>query len=133
MAAVLWLLCYGCCATAAVLCCATAAVLWLLCYGCCAVGAVTMVACLQGRILVLETKPQQNKLHVVCEKETRGAVYTITGFQVHSTCAIFICLFSNCAALLSCQQANYLAAVGSARCWCTHCIALPLSSTVKSR
>ncbi|DBA79836.1 TPA: hypothetical protein ACH3X2_007673 [Trebouxia sp. C0005] len=35
----------------------------------------------KGRILVLETKPQQNKLHIVCEKETRGAVYTITGFQ----------------------------------------------------
>ncbi len=48
-------------------------------------AAVTMVAYLQGRILVLETKPQQNKLHIVCEKETRGAVYTITGFQVQFT------------------------------------------------
>lgn len=38
----------------------------------------------QGRILVLETKPQQQKLHIVCEKETRGAVYTISGFQVCS-------------------------------------------------
>ena len=37
---------------------------------------------LQGRILVLETKPQQQKLHIVSEKEPRGAVYTISGFQV---------------------------------------------------
>ncbi len=65
--------------------------------------AVTMVACLQGRILVLETKPQQNKLHIVCEKETRGAVYTITGFQVQLTPTICIRLHSNHAALLSCQ------------------------------
>ncbi len=64
----------------------------MLCHGCCAMAAVTMVAHLQCRILVLETKPQQNKLHVVCEKETRGAVYTITGFQVHSTPTISICL-----------------------------------------
>lgn len=35
----------------------------------------------KGRILVLETKIQQQKLHIVCEKETRGAVYTISGFQ----------------------------------------------------
>ena len=48
MAAVLWLLCYGCCATAAVLCCATAAVLccataavlWVLCCGCCNNGGM---------------------------------------------------------------------------------------------
>ena len=37
---------------------------------------------LQGRILVLETKPGQHKLHLVYEKETRGAVYTMSGFQV---------------------------------------------------
>ena len=41
-----------------------------------------LVLLLQGRILVLETKIQQQKLHIVCEKETRGAVYTISGFQV---------------------------------------------------
>ena len=71
--------------------------------------AVTVVACLQGRILVLETKPQQNKLHIVCEKETRGAVYTITGFQVHNPIMLRR-LHSNHAALLSCQQAIQLTA-----------------------
>ncbi|KAL3145326.1 hypothetical protein ABBQ38_001586 [Trebouxia sp. C0009 RCD-2024] len=35
----------------------------------------------KGRILVLESKPGKHKLHLVFEKDTRGAVYTISGFQ----------------------------------------------------
>ncbi len=38
-----WLLCYGCCAMAAVLQLLCYAVLRLLCYGCCAMGAVLWV------------------------------------------------------------------------------------------
>ena len=49
-----------------------------------AAGYATAAA-MQGRILVLETKPGQHKLHLVCEKETRGAVYTMSGFQVAVT------------------------------------------------
>ena len=55
-----------------------------LCLGC---------ACaIQGRILVLETKPGQHKLHLVYEKETRGAVYTMSGFQV-ALPTVITCLF----------------------------------------
>ena len=59
-----------------------------------------LLARLQGRILILETKPQQHKLHLVSEKETRGAVYTMSSFQVsqahglhdaaHPMCAIVL-------------------------------------------
>jgi DNA damage-binding protein 1 len=34
---------------------------------------------MQGRILVLQSR--DGKLHVICTKETRGAVYNVTSFQ----------------------------------------------------
>ena len=50
--------------------------------------------CVQGRILILETKPQQHKLQLVHEKETRGAVYTMSGFQVSSSCITLLMCFT---------------------------------------
>ena len=34
----------------------------------------------QGRIVVFEVRDR--KLHVICEKETKGAVYSLCAFQV---------------------------------------------------
>lgn len=52
----------------------------MFCEGTCL--GLSCACALQGRILVLETKPGQHKLHLIYEKETRGAVYTMSGFQV---------------------------------------------------
>lgn len=59
---------------------------------------------LQGRILVLETKPQQHKLQLVHEKETRGAVYTMSGFQVSPPYITLLISFAN--AFASCQSST---------------------------